>query len=173
MLIRVIRLIEWAINAFGLVVMWGLLPPLIVMRAYDIVARQFYNTPSRLFQYLEWNAFFLFVLLTIAFTYLRNGHVRIDILRDRASPRAKAWIEILGYVFALLPFCVLIVGSGSEYAWTSYERGERWLFGLDLWIKKAAVPFAAFLLLLVGLLITVRNVLFLLGRQPAPAPDDP
>ena len=171
-LIRLIRLIEQAIVGFSLIVMWGLLPPLILMRGYDIVARQFYKTPSNLFQFLEWNAFFLFVLLTLAFTYLRNGHVRIDIIRNRASPRAKAWIEILGFVLALAPFCIVLIIYGAQFAWEGYLSHDRWLFGLPGWVKKAAPPFGLFLLLLVGLTITARNVLFLLGREPGPAPDD-
>ena len=171
-LIRLIRLIERAIVVFSLIVMWGMLPPLILMRGYDIVARQFYKTPSNLFQVLEWNAFFLFVLLTLAFTYLRNGHVRIDIIRDRLTPRAQAWIEILGFVLALAPFCSVIIIYGADFAWSAYQDQQRWLFGLPIWIKKAVLPFGLSLLALVGLLITVRNVLFLLGREPGPAPDD-
>ncbi len=171
-LIRLIRLIEQAIIGFSLVVMWGLLPPLILMRGYDIVARQFYKTPSNLFQFLEWNAFFLFVLLTLAFTYLRDGHVRIDIIRDRFTPRTRAWIEILGFVLMLAPFCTVIIIYGAEFAWEAYRTEERWLFGMPRWIKKAVPPFGIFLVALVGLLITVRNVLFLLGREPGPAPGD-
>lgn len=168
---RVLSFVETAIRGFGIVVMWGLLPPIILMRAYDIVAKQFYTVPSKLFQILEWDAFFLFVLLTLGFTYLHNGHVRIDIVRDRLSPRTKAWIEIIGFALALTPFCVVIMVYGGKYASISYQQHEPWIVpGADRWVKKAMLPFGAGLLLLAGLLISVRNILFLLGRETSPAP---
>ena len=119
-------------------------------------------------QVLEWNAFYLLVMLTLGFTYLRNGHVRVDIFRTSLSPRAKAWAEIGGFAFALLPFWVVLTVYGGEFAWIAYRDDERWLFGLGLWIKKAMLPFGVSLLFLAGILVVWRNVLFLLGRLPTP-----
>ncbi len=168
----VVNLLDRMIRGFGLFVAWGLLPPLILMRAYDIVAKQFFAVPSALFQVLEWNAFFLLALLTIGFTYLQDGHVRIDVVRDRLSARAKAWIEIVGFLFACLPFCLVLIFYGGQFAMISYGDQEPWLFpGVGLWLKKAMLPFGGLLLLTAGTLTTARNALFLYGRAPSPAPN--
>lgn len=166
-----IDFLDRVITAIGLVAAWGLLVPLIGMRAYDIVAKQFIKTPSILFQVLEWNVFYLLIMLTLGFTYLRNGHVRVDILRVRFSPRAKAWMEITGFTFGLLPLWAVLTFYGGEFAWIAYENDERWLFGLGLWVKKAMLPFGASLLLLAGVVVVWCNLLFLSGRLPDPTPN--
>ena len=51
-------------------------------------------------------------MLGAAFTLKRGGHVRVDIFYRRCSERTRAWINSLGAIILLLPFCVfLIAGS--------------------------------------------------------------
>jgi TRAP-type mannitol/chloroaromatic compound transport system permease small subunit len=40
------------------------------------------------------------------------------------SPRARAWIEVLGVVFLLLPFCLVIGYFSAEFFWASWSVGE-------------------------------------------------
>ena len=44
-------------------------------------------------------------LLAAGYTLLKNEHVRIDILSSRRSPRAQAWIDVIGGLLFLLPLC--------------------------------------------------------------------
>ena len=60
-----------------------LLPLLIGVRCYEIVMRKIFNAPSTFLQFIEWEAFTLLVVLSLGFAYVRNAHVRVDILRDR------------------------------------------------------------------------------------------
>ncbi len=171
-LLPVLLRFEKTLSVFSMTAAWCLLPPLIGMRAYDIVAKQFIKTPAAFFQVLEFNAFYLLIVLTVGFTYLKDGHVRIDILRNRASPRTQAWLEIIGFFLALTPFAVVVIYWGGQAAWIAYEDGRRWLIpGIGYWVKKALLPFGVGLLYLVGLSFTLRNILFLCGRAESPAPD--
>lgn len=168
-----LRAIERTIACISIGAAWCLLPLLIVARVYDIVARQYITTPSNYIQVLEWRAFMFLVLLSFAYAYLRNAHIRIDIIRNRFSPRALAWIEVAGCLLALLPFCVVVTGFGTDYAWQSYLDGEREMtaFGRPLrWVVKGILPFGTILLFLAGVVVCTRNVLFLVGREDSPAP---
>src|SRR6476619_4284897 len=44
-------------------------------------------------------------LLAAAWTLRDGGHVRVDVFYADAAPRTKAWIDLLGALLLLLPFC--------------------------------------------------------------------
>ena len=157
--------IEKFIGAITIGSAWILLPLLIGLRCFDIVARQFMNTPGTLFQFLEWRAFLFLVMLSFGYAYLRNSHVRIDLILNNLSHRKQVWIEIIGFFLAILPFCLVIIWYGGEYVLQSYHQGEREVAALGLpvqWVVKAMLPFGAFLLFLAGSAVCYRNVVFLL-----------
>lgn len=61
-------------------------------------------------------------MLAIGYTFLVDGHVRVDVFFARWSPRTKALVDIVGILFAALPFAPssfgpLGVTSRSPSAW--------------------------------------------------------
>src|SRR5215218_3635421 len=48
-------------------------------------------------------------LLAAAWTLQEGGHVRVDVFYADASPRTKAWIDLLGALLLLLPFAVAVI----------------------------------------------------------------
>ena len=48
-------------------------------------------------------------MLAIAYTYKHNEHVRVDIFYSRYSNTQKAWADLLGTLFLLLPFCIYLI----------------------------------------------------------------
>src|SRR3546814_14681150 len=104
-------------------------------------------------QELVWHCFLGLWRASIGYAYLRDAHVRIDVLRDRCSDRTKATIEAAGYLLALVPFCLVVIVYGSHLAWMSFSSGERSRAALGLpmrWIIKSTLPLGTFLLLLAG-----------------------
>lgn len=170
-LLAILASIEKVITDLGVATGWILLLPIICFRFFDIVAKQFFDPPSGLVQLFEFDGFFIMVCLLFGFAYLRDAHARIDVLRERFSRRAKAWMEIAGILFALIPFCVLMIAFGTEYVANTFDDHDRWWVpGLDLWVKKVFVPFGLGLLLLSGLIVLARNTIFLATGEGGPAP---
>jgi TRAP-type mannitol/chloroaromatic compound transport system permease small subunit len=90
-----------------------------------------------------------------------DSHVRIDLVRERLGPRARAWIEILGIVFFLLPFCALVIIYGADFAAVSFAQGEGSASGGGLghrWIIKAALPTGVGMLALSGIAALFHNI---------------
>jgi TRAP-type mannitol/chloroaromatic compound transport system permease small subunit len=119
---------------------------------------QFSITPL---QELEWHFFFVLVFLTLGAALLADRHVRIDIVRERLPPRARAIIEIVGFFVALLPFCVALVYLGGQIAYTSFVSGERSPAALGLpyrWIIRSCIPLGGALLLMAGIVGLARNL---------------
>jgi TRAP-type mannitol/chloroaromatic compound transport system permease small subunit len=150
-----------------------LIPAQVVVSLVYVLGRRFLLVPVTALQELEWHFFFALVFLTLGAALLADRHVRIDILRQRISIRARARIEIAGFVIGLLPFCLAVVYFGSLAAWDSYLVGEASAAALGLpwrWVVKSMVPIGGVLLLAAGVVVTARNVATL---RDASGPDGP
>ena len=50
--------------------------------------------------------------------------MRIDLVSGRLSPRARAWIDVFGGLFMLLPACAILFWYGWEAFLESWRIGE-------------------------------------------------
>ena len=167
------RALERGIVWIGALAAWAALIPLIAVSVYDMVGRQFFHVGSTRLQELEWHFFLAAVMLGLGYAYLRDAHVRIDLVRDRLAPRTRAWIELFGCLLVLVPFCMVLIVHGGELALNALATTERARAPLGLpmrWIIKSTLPVGGLLLLLAGLSIAIRNAMFLAGRAAGPAP---
>jgi TRAP-type mannitol/chloroaromatic compound transport system permease small subunit len=93
-------------------------------------------------------------LLAAGWTLKEGGHVRVDVFYADASPRAKAWVDLLGALLLLLPFCIAVIAFSWPYvarSWAILER-SRETSGLPLvFLLKTLIPVFALLLALQGL----------------------
>src|SRR5437763_9844566 len=60
-------------------------------------------------------------LLAAAWTLKEGAHVRVDVFYASASPRAKAWIDLLGAMLLLLPFALAVIWFSLPYAERSWS----------------------------------------------------
>ena len=110
----------------------------------------------------------LVFLLASGFAYLRNTHVRVDIFYAPAQPRTKAWIDLFGVVFLLLPWLILVGWSAWSYAVASFKIGETSVQnnGMPgLWVLKWGIVLFTVLLGLQGLAWIGRCALTISGRE--------
>lgn len=136
-----------------------LLPLLAAVIVYDVVGRKFFNTGSSVLQELEWHLHGAALLLAFGFCYLRDAHVRIDLIRGLMSERARLRLEIVGVALFLLPYMLLLAWYGYEFAARAFVRGEGSTGGVGLpmrWIIKSFVPLGAVLMLLAGSAVLLR-----------------
>ncbi len=118
---------------------------------YDVIMRYLLNDVSIAMQEMEWHLYASVFLLGISYTLSRNGHVRVDLLYNRLSPRHQAWIDIGGTLLFLIPFSLLIVWYGSGFVAESYQLGEASgdPGGLPYrWLIKAMIPLSFTLLII-------------------------
>ena len=64
--------------------------PLIFIIIFDIITRRFFILGSTKLQEMEWHLHTALFLLVIGYAYLKNAHVRIEIVRERYSPLLKS-----------------------------------------------------------------------------------
>jgi TRAP-type mannitol/chloroaromatic compound transport system permease small subunit len=110
-------------------------------------------------------------LFGIAYALKEDGHVRVDVLYDRFSPRWKAIVNICGAVLFLLPLSILIIEGSLWYVNEAYTSGE--ISGdpgglTHRWLIKSAIP-ASFVFLVVSAIgFVLHNINVLRGAEALP-----
>jgi TRAP-type mannitol/chloroaromatic compound transport system permease small subunit len=119
---------------------------------YDSIARYFFNSGSIAMQEMEWHLFAMVFLFGIAYALKEDGHVRVDILYDRFTPRWKALVNIAGTLLLLLPLSLLVIEGSVWYVNEAFTSGE--ISGdpgglTQRWLIKMAIP-ASFVFLIIS-----------------------
>ncbi len=172
-LLKLARAIEWLLAVIAKIgAAAGLL--LVFVVVFDVVTRYFgvpkpFGLNSTQVQESEFWLHTVLFSLVIGYAYMCQSHVRIDLIRDRLSPRAKYILEILGCLLFLMPFCLVAINYHFHYVYASYLEGEvsKSVIGLShIWILKAFLPTLFILLLLAAIAQLIRSVAGLMGRLP-------
>ena len=98
-------------------------------------------------------------MLALAWVLKVDGHVRVDVFYREARERTRAWIDLLGGIFLLLPMSVVILWLSVPYAgraWTILERSQETSGLPSVFILKTVIPVAAAMLTLQGLVEIAR-----------------
>ncbi len=107
-------------------------------------------------------------MLAAAWTLRLDGHVRVDVLYHALAPRTRAWVDLLGSLFLLLPTAGLLLWLSYDYAEKAWDLREasRETDGLPfLYLLKAVIPVASGLLVLQGIADILRRVGQLAGDR--------
>ncbi|MFT0851036.1 TRAP transporter small permease subunit [Achromobacter sp. F4_2707] len=168
-LLAIARLIDALNERIGRAVLWLTLIVVLVSAA-NAVSRKVLNMSSNAWLELQWYLFGAIFLLAAGYTYLRNEHVRVDVLSARFSTRVQVTIEIVGILFFLLPAAGLVFWLAIPYFYDSWRIQELSsnTGGLIRWPAKLLIPVGFGLLILSGISRLIRCVAFLSGQGPNP-----
>ena len=97
---------------------------LVLLVVYDASARYMFSFGSIALQELEWHLFDVIILFGIAYTLRENSHVRVDIFYASYSDKTKALVNIIGSLFFILPFSMLIIYIGLDFVEQSFIQDE-------------------------------------------------
>ena len=164
------RFIDQFNDLIGKLVSWALLLAVIICTGNALV-RYTLNNSSNAWLEIQWYLFSAMFLLAASDTLRRDEHVRIDVIVGRFSKRTQVWIDVLGFLFFLLPFTCLILYYAWPYAMLSMQSQEvsSNAGGLIVWPAKLLIPVGFILLTLQGISELIKRVGFLMGKVPASA----
>ena len=108
-----VRFVDRLTDRLGRFVSWLVLL-MVLIGAYNAIVRYLgrftgTNLSSNLYLELQWYLFSLIFLLGAGYALKENAHVRVDVIYGRLGRRARAWINVIGSVFMLIPFCVFVL----------------------------------------------------------------
>ncbi len=100
-------------------------------------------------------------LLGMAYTLQQDAHVRVDIFYSRFSETGKAWVDLIGACFFLLPFMLFLSWVSWQYVTDSWKvlEGSREAGGLPgVYLLKSLILVMAALLTLQTLTQVYHNL---------------
>jgi TRAP-type mannitol/chloroaromatic compound transport system permease small subunit len=109
-------------------------------------------------------------MLGLGYALTWDRHVRVDALADTWKPRTRAWVELLGMLFLLLPFSMTILLEAVPYVMTSIRLGESSPSPGGLphtWILKSFIVWG-FAMIFFGALSRMLRCTALLFGRPRP-----
>ena len=141
------------ICSFAIIILIGILMS-------EVVLRYFFKSPTIWVEEMSQYLFSAYFLLGGAYTFYFRGHVKMDAIYIRFSPRGRA---ILDSCTAFLFFFLMgiLTWQGGEIFWTALTRMER---SMSYWAPptfpmKMMIPIGCFLLLLQGLGKFARDII--------------
>lgn len=164
-LIRISDRLDQLITRVGEMAAWFVLA-LVGVTIFDVFSRRILVLGSTPIQELEWHFHTALFMLCLGYGYLKDTHIRVDLLRERFSPRTKAWIELFGCLLFLLPYAALILYFGSIFVLWSFQTSEESAVGTGLghrWIIKSTILIGFVLVLGAGIAVLLRQLALLFG----------
>ncbi len=162
-LTQIANVIDWLNENVGKAVAW-VTTALVLLICIDVIFRYLLNSTAAWVIELEWHLFALIFLLGGGFALKHDRHVRVDLFYTNFSKRDKAWLNLWGSLFLLLPWSLLIAVYASKYASRSFQMNESSPDpgGLSaLYIIKFMIVIGFFLLFLQGIALAIRSILTL------------
>lgn len=159
---RIISFIDTLNDWIGKGVAWLVLA-LVLLVTYDVSMRYLFSSGSIALQEMEWHLFSVIFLVGAAYTLKHDDHVRLDLFYQSRfmTDYRRAWVNLLGSIFFLLPFCLLIIYCSWPFVSLSFSSLEQSPDpgGLPYrWLLKAVIPTGFSLLLLQGIADVLRNI---------------
>jgi TRAP-type mannitol/chloroaromatic compound transport system permease small subunit len=158
--------IDRGVRGIGIVTAWLTVISISAYGALQMLDRKLQLGASSYLPDLSTSLLFILIFLTFGYTYLRDGHVRVDVFRRHWSARRIAWIELIGGLFILLPLAAIL----TYYGWDGLMRTTKYA-ETQVWAQRIAGVIGPILLAFAGMIVTSRNIAFLSGKRAQGAPE--
>lgn len=163
---------------------WGavFILPLVFVTMWDVVMRKIgglqvilvenFGRPfeSTVLQELEWHFHTALFTLVLGYSYVRNRHVRVDLIREKLTFRSQVWIEFLGVSLFMIPYCLIVGYFAFTFAWDSLLLMEKSASTVGLsyrWVIKSVLVFGMFVAFVSGVAVWLQTVIVLFGPPEA------
>ena len=129
------------------------------------LVRKIFNVSSNGLLEIQWYLFAAVFMLGAGYGFLKNSHVRIDFISSKLSDRTRNWIDVVGILVVLFPFCGIGIALGWPFFMQAFTSGEisTNAGGLIRWPVYGLIPLGFALLMLQGV---SERIAFLTGNGP-------
>ena len=161
------RLIDTISTVVGKLTMWLILATTLISAGNALVRKAFNQSSNGLLE-IQWYLFAAVFMLGAGYGFLKNSHVRIDFISSKLSDRGRNWVDVIGILTVLIPFCVIGISLGWPFFMQAYTSGEisTNAGGLIRWPVYGFIPLGFALLLLQAVSELIKRIAFLKGVGP-------
>jgi TRAP-type mannitol/chloroaromatic compound transport system permease small subunit len=120
---KIISFLDRVAEKIGVLVSWTTVMLAIVI-GLDVIIRYVFKFTYVWMIEIEIYLFGMLFLLASGYTFKYEKHVRVDVFYTKLSRKGKAWVDLLGGVFLLIPWCYVVIVSSWYYGLSSFMIGE-------------------------------------------------
>jgi TRAP-type mannitol/chloroaromatic compound transport system permease small subunit len=155
-----VEVIDRIASYVGRPVAWLIIPMTIAV-TWEVVARHFFRAPTIWAYDVIYMLYGTHFMLGTAYTLMRIGHVRTDMLYSRWSIARQNTVDAVGYFFFFFPAMIFLFYFGWVEAYHALQIGETsdaspWR--PIVWPFKFVIPLTALLLLIQGVGELLKSV---------------
>ncbi|MGI9404822.1 MAG: TRAP transporter small permease subunit [Hyphomicrobiaceae bacterium] len=150
---------------------WVILLAVIVV---NVILRYAFSRGMIELEELQWYLYGVGWLMGMSYTFVADGHVRVDVLHDKLSYTKKLWFELFGLIVMFLPFIIFVIVCAVPFVELSWMTNERSTSANGLparWLVKGFLFLGFVLLLLTGLSRLMKVVMSMIHGAPANGSD--
>lgn len=169
-----INTVEKITTLFGIVAA-SIIPVLALCILYEVIMRYAFAAPTFWAFEVSYMLMGISLMLGIAYCSQLRRHIRVDFLFDNLPPKGRSTVDLLGYIFLLLPMLVWCSWGLFVYFIDAYKVNEisgESAWNPIIWPFKFSFAFGFFLFTMQTVVETVKCILVLMGRE-VPDPELP
>ena len=147
-------------NVCGMLTAWLIIPMTVAM-TWEVVARHFFRAPTIWAFDVTYMLYGTHFMLGTAYTLMKVGHVRTDMLYQNWSVRRQNWVDIIGYLFFYFPAMAFFLYYGfqeSSHSWSIGETSDASPWRPIVYPFKTVIPVTALLLIIQGIAEVMKCV---------------
>ena len=156
--------IEWInVKAGEFVAYWGVIA--VFVYYYEVVARFVFNSPTNWVHESMFLMFGMQYMISGAYAYKEDQHVRVDVVYTHLSTRGKAIADIVSSVFFFI-FTLTMLYTGWRFASDAVQNSETSFteWSVQYWPVKIAIPLGAALIVLQGVSKLLKDIMLVRRR---------
>lgn len=161
------KTIDRIVHAIGNLFSWLWLVLLVVIIG-NVILRYVFSQGMIELEELQWYLYAAAWLAGLSYTFIADGHVRVDVVHENLKFRTQMWLELFGLLLLFLPFVCFIAFYSIPFVELSWSTSETSTSANGLgarWLIKGCLLFSFCLLFLVGISRLIR-VIFTLRFGP-------
>jgi len=97
---------------------------LVITMCVDVFLRNVFNTTEIWILELELYFFAMIFMIGAGYAFKHDKHVRVDVFYSKFSPKGQAWVNLIGGVLFLMPWCIVVLQVAFRYANVSFQMNE-------------------------------------------------
>lgn len=151
----------------GILFSWSTLL-MVILICLEVILRYVFNRSLIWMVELEIYLFAFSFLLSAGYAFKHDKHVRVDLFYSNFSQKKKAYVNLLGAVLFLIPWCIISIIGCLKYANISWRIGEvsQQAGGLPMvYLLKYSIALGFILLLIQAVASILRSILAIQGKE--------
>lgn len=164
---KIINFLDWVGEKVGSLVSW-ISVVLAIIIGLDVVIRYVFRFTNVWMVEIEVYLFGMLFLLASGYTFKHEKHVRVDVFYSKLSKKGKAWVDLLGGICLLIPWCYVVIVSSWYYGLSSFLINETSAQpgGLPaLYVLKFCVTIGFVFLLLQGVAHILKSIQIIVNND--------